>query len=171
MVKVKASLWCVPQSPLPLLSVELQGRIVDYRNYNTIVQSYHTPKSHQGDLVFQLSLCDVGLVTDFSAIVGDRTVQANVKLRSEVDKSYDTFLKQNIDTSTSDSLLCRLSQVPPDTDIKLRVSWVQSLRLQGDRILYFTLPTTVSRKYYYHEQQDSDLPTIQQFNFDIKFFI
>lgn len=169
MAQVKASLWCITNNPLPVQDVRVSGHIEDFRGYFTFVQTYHTRKSQKGDvdLLFQFILQDLGLVVGYSVLVGGEQVDASVKHRSDLE-SHDDVLKPHTDPSTSDSLVCQLSKVPPDTRIEVRVQFIQNLRLEDGEKFSLNFPTIISPKTYFHAPQKEGFETsLRQFNFDL----
>jgi hypothetical protein len=169
MAQVKASLWCITNNPLPVQDVRVSGHIEDFRGYFTFVQTYHTRKTQKGDvdLFFQFFLQDLGLVVGYTVLVGGEQVVASVKLTQDGDE-HEELIKQKSDASSSDSLLCQLSKVPPDTRIEVRVQFIQTLRLEDKHTLSLNIPTILSPKTYFHEPQKEGFETsLRQFGFGL----
>lgn len=169
MAQVKASLWCITNNPLPVQDVRVAGHIKDFRGDFTFVQTYHTRKTQKGDadLLFQFFLHDLGLVHGFSVTVGGEEVKSDVKLRGELEE-HEEFLKPIIDPSASDSLVCKLSKVPSDTRIEVRIHFIQTLRMEDLQTFSLNFPTIVSPKTYFHEPQKEGFETsLRQFGFSL----
>jgi hypothetical protein len=103
-------------------------------------------------LDFPFYLHDYGLVTGFKVLVAGTEVNAGVCGKSDVPKPSHELIKKYYDASATDSFVCRVSDVPPDTLIQITVSFVQNLHMEGVRSLGCVIPTVLAPKHFSSEE-------------------
>jgi hypothetical protein len=97
---------------------------------------------------FLLFVVRVSLV----AVVGNKEVDAGVCAKANVPKPAHELVKKYYNASASDSFVCRVTEVPPDTPVQIHISFVQPLHLEDERSLGFVIPTVLAPRHYFAEE-------------------
>lgn len=153
MTKVKPTVWSISDDVATLKTVQIRGEIHDTHGCFTICHTYQSrPDDQNKTLDFPFYLHDYGLVTGFKVTIAGTEVNAGVFGKSDVPKPIHELIKKHYDASATDSFVCRVTDVPPDTAIQIIVSFVQNLHMEGVRSLGCVIPTVLAPKHYSSEE-------------------
>lgn len=155
MAIVKPSLWRISNEPANLTSVDIFGEIHDVHGCFTMRHTFVTRASKEkfSNLDFNFYLHDYGIVTGFKAIVGNKEVESMMYPKGDVPKQAQELIKKNFNNSATDSFICRVADVPPETVVQISISFLQTLHLAGINSVGFVIPTILLPKCYVSETQ------------------
>jgi hypothetical protein len=54
--------------------------------------------------------------------------------------------------------VCRITDIPPDTTVRIHISFVQNLHLEGEKSLGFVIPTSLAPKRFLEEDNTELVP-------------
>lgn len=153
MTRVKPQLWSISDDVANLTGVKIQGEIHDIHGCFTISHTYQTRKDDNKTLEFPFFLHDYGLVTGFKVLVAGNEVDARICGKADVPKPAQELIKKYYDNSATDSFVCRVADVPPETTVQICVSFVQNLHMEGASRLGVVIPTILAPKHFLTEEK------------------
>jgi hypothetical protein len=86
------------------------------------------------------------------AVVGNKVVDAMVVAKQHVPKQAHELVKKYYTASASDSFVCRITDVPPETQVQIHISFLQTLHLEDEASLGFVIPTVLAPKHFFAEE-------------------
>jgi Ca-activated chloride channel family protein len=143
--------------PVPLAGVRAEAHVTDLLARVTITQRYRNAESQPIEAVYVFPLDERSAVCGFEAIVAGVHYAGEVKEREEAFWDYDDAIVEGhgaylLDEERPDVFAASLGNVPPGTEVQLRLTHVTELAFEGDAVR-FVLPTTVSPRYAPIEDQ------------------
>ncbi len=135
----------------PLIKVVARTQIVGDCASTTLEEHYANPHTHPLDVTHTIPLPADGAVIAFSMTAGARSVKGVCKKTAEARADFESAQSRGktaalVESVRDDIHAIRLTNVPPKTEVIVRMHIVERLRVDDGRF-EFRLPTTISEKY------------------------
>lgn len=140
-----------PSHEFPLLRVVVRAEIVGDCAVTTLEEHYRNTHSKPLDVVHTIPLPPDGAVTSFEMAAGARIVRGVCKERAEARRDFESARSRGrtaalVESERDDVHTISLANVPKKTDIVVRMTIVERLRVDDGRFEY-RFPTTISEKF------------------------
>ncbi|PWW77351.1 VIT-domain-containing protein [Tuber magnatum] len=144
------------QRSLPLISTTLRSHVVDLTASHTLTQVYDNNDSSSRDIAearYTFPLYESSAVTDFHALVGERTIKGVVREKAEAKAIYQAAKSAGKVTAlfsqdTSEVFTTSLGNIPARSLVVVVIKYVhelkQDLEVDGVKLL---VPTIIAPKY------------------------
>lgn len=137
--------------PFPLIKVVARTQIIGDCATTTIEEHYANPHKQPLDVTHTIPLPANGAVIAFSITAGERSVKGVCKKTADARADFDSAKRRGktaaiVESVRDDIHAIRLANVPPKTEVIVRMHIVERLRVDDGRF-EFRFPTTISQKY------------------------
>jgi len=139
---MQTGLWSKKGSPVPLVNVNISGKISHFCAQITIAQTYRVSNASES-AVFRFPLDMFGALCGFEVIVDGRTMTSQVKKRTESSlsgSSSGTEIRRTesvSDDNLADIFICDLGNLAPEKEIEFRLTYITELSLEDDALRFF----------------------------------
>ncbi|CUS07894.1 unnamed protein product [Tuber aestivum] len=150
---------CGSQRSLPLISTTLRSHLVDLTASHTLTQVYSNSHSSSTDIAearYTFPLYESSAVTDFQALVGERTIKGVVKEKAEAKAIYEAAKSAGKVTALFSQDTCEvfttsLGNIPARSLVVVVIKYVHELKQDIDVDgLKLVVPTVIAPKYGEH---------------------
>lgn len=148
LTNVKAGLQDKSANSVPLDSVHIKGRIIDFVAQIVVFQTY-TNQSHmpiEAKYVFPLD--DKAAVCGFEAFVNGKHIVGEIKEKEEAQQKYREAVSQGhgaylMDQDTPDVFTVSVGNLPPRAKVLIKITYITELTFQSPVAIFF-MPSTVA---------------------------
>jgi Ca-activated chloride channel family protein len=138
-------------APVPLTGVTVEADVSALCARVTVTQRYVNREPGPIEAVYVFPLEEGAAVCGFEALVDGTLVVGEVQERDAAFRAYDEAIEKGhgaylLDEERPDIFQASLGNIPPGTDVIVRLTYVSELALEGGDIR-FSVPTTVSPRY------------------------
>eukprot|EP00073_Rattus_norvegicus_P053042 XP_017455426.1 PREDICTED: poly [ADP-ribose] polymerase 4 isoform X1 [Rattus norvegicus] len=145
---VKAGLQDASANPVPLESVHIRGRIIDFVAQVIVFQTY-TNQSHvpiEAKYIFPLD--DKAAVCGFEAFINGKHIVGEIKEKEEARQEYREAVSQGhgaylMDQDTPDVFTVSVGNLPPRAKVLIKITYITELSIQSPVAIFF-IPATVA---------------------------
>ncbi|XP_032773119.1 protein mono-ADP-ribosyltransferase PARP4 [Rattus rattus] len=145
---VKAGLQDASANPVPLESVHIRGRIIDFVAQVIVFQTY-TNQSHvpiEAKYIFPLD--DKAAVCGFEAFINGKHIVGEIKEKEEARQEYREAVSQGhgaylMDQDTPDIFTVSVGNLPPRAKVLIKITYITELSIQSPMAIFF-IPATVA---------------------------
>ncbi|XP_052589085.1 LOW QUALITY PROTEIN: protein mono-ADP-ribosyltransferase PARP4 [Peromyscus californicus insignis] len=147
-INVKAGLQDASANSVPLESVHIKGRIIDFVAQVIVFQTY-TNQSHvpiEAKYIFPLD--DKAAVCGFEAFINGKHIVGEIKEKEEAQQEYREAISQGhgaylMDQDTPDVFTVSVGNLPPRAKVLIKITYITELSIQSPVAIFF-LPATVA---------------------------
>jgi len=139
---------------LPLVSTTLKSHIVDLTVSHTLTQVYNNPSTRDiPEAHYTFPLYESSSVTDFQALVGEKTIRGVVKERAEAKAIYEAAKSAGkvaalFSQDTSEVFTTSVGNIPANGSVVVVIKYVhelkQDIEVDGVKLV---IPTVIAPKY------------------------
>ncbi|CAO2591090.1 Protein mono-ADP-ribosyltransferase PARP4, partial [Lemmus lemmus] len=148
LTNVKAGLQDKSANSVPLDSVHIKGRIIDFVAQIIVFQTY-TNQSHvpiEAKYVFPLD--EKAAVCGFEAFVNGKHIVGEIKEKEEAQQKYREAVSQGhgaylMDQDTPDVFTVSVGNLPPQANVLIKITYITELTFQSPVAIFF-MPATVA---------------------------
>ncbi|XP_057642310.1 protein mono-ADP-ribosyltransferase PARP4 isoform X2 [Chionomys nivalis] len=148
LTNVKAGLQDNSANSVPLDSVHIKGRIIDFVAQIIVFQTY-TNKSHvpiEAKYIFPLD--DKAAVCGFEAFINGKHIVGEIKEKEEAQQKYREAVSQGhgaylMDQDTPDVFTVSVGNLPPRAKVLIKITYITELTFQSPVAVFF-MPATVA---------------------------
>ena len=137
--------------PVPLKSVSIDSKIVNFVAEVCVTQTYVNVESHPIEAVYMFPIEEEAAVISFEAQVEKRIIATQVKEKEEARNDYDDAMKNKktailLEETQPDIFQIKLGQLKPNTEAKITIKYLTELPVEDGKIK-LTVPTTIAPRY------------------------
>ncbi|XP_041910044.1 protein mono-ADP-ribosyltransferase PARP4 isoform X2 [Arvicola amphibius] len=148
LTNVKAGLQDKSANSVPLDSVHIKGRIIDFVAQIIVFQTY-TNQSHvpiEAKYIFPLD--DKAAVCGFEAFINGKHIVGEIKEKEEAQQKYREAVNQGhgaylMDQDTPDVFTVSVGNLPPRAKVLIKITYITELTFQSPVAVFF-MPATVA---------------------------
>ncbi|XP_036054400.1 protein mono-ADP-ribosyltransferase PARP4 [Onychomys torridus] len=148
LTNVKAGLQDASANSVPLESVHIKGRIIDFVAQVIVFQTY-TNQSHvpiEAKYIFPLD--DKAAVCGFEAFINGKHIVGEIKEKEEAQQKYREAISQGhgaylMDQDTTDVFTVSVGNLPPRAKVLIKITYITELSIQSPVAIFF-MPATVA---------------------------
>ncbi|XP_075805124.1 protein mono-ADP-ribosyltransferase PARP4 isoform X3 [Microtus pennsylvanicus] len=148
LTNVKAGLQDKSANSVPLDSVHIRGRIIDFVAQIIIFQTY-TNQSHvpiEAKYIFPLD--DKAAVCGFEAFINGKHIVGEIKEKEEAQQKYREAVSQGhgaylMDQDTPDVFTVSVGNLPPRAKVLIKITYITELTFESPVAVFF-MPATVA---------------------------
>ncbi|XP_023564489.1 poly [ADP-ribose] polymerase 4 [Octodon degus] len=145
---VKAGLQDASGNLVPLKSVHIKGRIIDFVAQVVVFQTY-TNQSHvpiEAKYVFPLD--DKAAVCGFEAFINGKHIVGEIEEKEKAKQQYRAAVSQGhgaylMDQDAPDVFTVSVGNLPPQATVLMKITYITELSIQGPVAVFF-MPATVA---------------------------
>lgn len=145
---IKAGLQDASANPVPLDSVHIKGRVIDFVAQVIVFQTY-TNQSHvpiEAKYIFPLD--DKAAVCGFEAFINGKHIVGEIKEKEEARQEYREAVSQGhgaylMDQDTPDVFTVSVGNLPPRAKVLIKITYITELSIQSPVAIFF-IPGTVA---------------------------
>lgn len=139
------------QKTIPLQGVRIDARLRGMCSEVEVTQRYRNDESVPLECVYVFPLSSDAAVSGFTARIGKRVIEGQVRERDEAFATYDDAMADGhlallFDQDRTDVFTASIGNLEPGESVDVTIKYVALLRTEGESIR-FTMPTTVSPRY------------------------
>jgi len=137
--------------PLPLLTVSVRAAIAGDCAFSELEERFGNPHDRPLDVTHTFPLPPGGAVVAFEIVAGGRKVEGVCKPIKKAKADFDSARKRGktaalVESVRDDVHVVSLANVPPRTEVTVKLTVVERLRCEEGRFEY-RFPTTISPKF------------------------
>lgn len=145
------------QSDIPLKEVKISGLVCGLHGEIIIAQLYRYAGKKSAEIIYTFPVPDQAAVTGFSATIGVRTVQGEIREKEEAFKEYDEAVLKGdgaflLEQFRPNIFQVSLGQVLPGEEVAVKVTYLDRL-IYRDGETRLLIPTLVAPRYIPGERQ------------------
>ncbi|XP_026639056.1 poly [ADP-ribose] polymerase 4 isoform X2 [Microtus ochrogaster] len=148
LTNVKAGLQDKSANSVPLDSVHIRGRIIDFVAQIIVFQTY-TNQSHvpiEAKYIFPLD--DKAAVCGFEAFINGKHIVGEIKEKEEAQQKYREAVSQGhgaylMDQDTPDVFTVSVGNLPPRAKVLIKITYITELTFESPVAVFF-MPATVA---------------------------
>ncbi|ERE92203.1 poly [ADP-ribose] polymerase 4-like protein [Cricetulus griseus] len=148
LASIKAGLQDASANSVPLDSVHIKGRIIDFVAQVIVFQTY-TNQSHvpiEAKYIFPLD--DKAAVCGFEAFINGKHIVGEIKEKEEAKQEYREAISQGhgaylMDQDTPDVFTVSVGNLPPRAKVLIKITYITELSIQSPVAIFF-MPATVA---------------------------
>ncbi|EHB03069.1 Poly [ADP-ribose] polymerase 4 [Heterocephalus glaber] len=145
---VKAGLQDASGNLVPLESVHIKGRIIDFVAQVIVFQTY-TNQSHvpiEAKYIFPLD--DKAAVCGFEAFINGKHIVGEIKEKEEAQREYRAAVSQGhgaylMDQAAPDVFTVSVGNLPPKAKVLIKITYITELSIRGPVAVFF-MPASVA---------------------------
>lgn len=152
---MQSGLWS-SQGPVPLVDVQVKGRVVDFIAEVIVTHKYMHHEANALEATFKFPLDLFGALCGFEVVLDGNRIVAEVRKREEAlhisspdadDESNSTRNRNKLDESQTDLFLCNIGNLAPGKEVELKLTYVTELVLEGHSLRFVLPSSTISPNY------------------------
>uniref|UniRef100_A0A8B9Q962 Poly [ADP-ribose] polymerase n=1 Tax=Apteryx owenii TaxID=8824 RepID=A0A8B9Q962_APTOW len=133
---------------VPLKSVNIKGRIIDFVAQVVMFQTYTNQNSSPIEAKYVFPLDDKAAVCGFEAFINGKHIIGEVKEKKQAHREYSKAISQGdgaylMDQDAPDIFVISVGNLPPDSTVLIKISYITELSFHNGCIS-FHLPASVS---------------------------
>ena len=137
--------------PVPLKSVNVNTRIIDFVSEIKVIQTYVNVESNPIEAVYFFPVEEEASVISFEAEVDDRKISTQIKEKEQARKDYDEAVNNRktavlLEETQPDIFQIKVGHLKPNAQTKVTITYVSELPVEDGKIK-LTIPTTIAPRY------------------------
>ena len=137
--------------PVPLKSVHIKAKIVDFISEIQVTQYYVNVEPNPIETIYMFPVEEEAAIVSFEAEVDDRKIVTKVKEKQEARNDYDEAIRDRktavlLEESQPDIFRIKLGHLKPNKEAKITITYVSELPVEDGKIK-LTIPTTIAPRY------------------------
>jgi len=137
--------------PVPLKSVDIKSRLINFVAEVNIVQTYENVEQNPIECVYMFPIEEGAAVINFKAELEGRTLKSQVKPKDEAKKQYDDAVSAGktgflVETVKPDILQIKVGHLSPGANCTISLTYIMETALDEGNVR-LTIPTTIAPKY------------------------
>eukprot|EP00095_Tigriopus_kingsejongensis_P011133 maker-scaffold1161_size58349-snap-gene-0.8 protein:Tk11133 transcript:maker-scaffold1161_size58349-snap-gene-0.8-mRNA-1 annotation:"hypothetical protein DAPPUDRAFT_309817" len=138
--------------PVPLRSVSLKVRVVDFVAEITLEQEYANQEARPIEAVYLFPVEEEAAVVDFEATLEDRVIKTDVKEKEEARQEYKKAIENQktaflLEETKPDVFQIQVGHLKPGATAKITIKYVCELPVEDGSNVRLTIPTTIAPRY------------------------
>jgi len=164
--------WEGSSVPVPLTSVSVHTKLLNYTAHVTVVQTYVNKEEAPIECDYVFPIEEEAAVVDFKAELEGRELKSQIKEREEAKKDYDAAVEEGrtgflVDSTRDDMLDIQVGHLSPGAGCKISLSYIFEAPLENGKTR-LTVPTTISPKYIPFHEGSPEAKKIATIPYDFK---
>ncbi|XP_051051583.1 protein mono-ADP-ribosyltransferase PARP4 [Phodopus roborovskii] len=148
LTNVKAGLQDVSANSVPLDSVHIKGRIIDFVAQVIVFQTYTNQSQVPIEAKYIFPLDDKAAVCGFEAFINGKHIVGEIKEKEEAKQEYREAISQGhgaylMDQDTPDVFTVSVGNLPPRAKVLIKITYITELSIQSPVAVFF-MPATVA---------------------------
>ncbi|NWI18989.1 PARP4 polymerase, partial [Crypturellus soui] len=145
---IKAGLQDRSGNPVPLESINIKGRMIDFVAQVVMFQTYTNQSSSPIEAKYVFPLDDKAAVCGFEAFINGKHIIGEVKEKTQAHREYREAIRQGdgaylMDQDAPDIFVISVGNLPPNSTVLVKISYITELSSHNGCIS-FHLPASVS---------------------------
>ena len=137
--------------PVPLKSVDVKTKIVEFVSEIKVTQTYVNEESNPIEAVYFFPVEEEAAVISFEAQVDDRKISTLIKEKEQARKDFDEAVQNRkiaviLEEMQSDIFQIKVGHLKPNKQAKITITYVSELPVEDGKIK-LTIPTTIAPRY------------------------
>lgn len=138
--------------PVPLKSVALKVRVLDFVAQVTVEQEYVNVENRPIEALYLFPVEEEAAVIDFEAKVDGRTITTQVKEKDEARKDYQEAITNNqtaflLEETKPDVFQIKVGHLKPGSKASIAIKYVVELPVEDLESVRLSIPTTIAPRY------------------------
>ncbi|XP_062423231.1 protein mono-ADP-ribosyltransferase PARP4 isoform X2 [Rhea pennata] len=135
-------------NPVPLKSINIKGRIIDFVAQVVMFQTYTNQNSSPIEAKYVFPLDDKAAVCGFEAFINGKHIIGEVKEKKQAHREYSKAISQGdgaylMDQDAPDIFVISVGNLPPNSTVLIKISYITELSFHNGCISFY-LPASVS---------------------------
>ncbi|XP_055472624.1 protein mono-ADP-ribosyltransferase PARP4 isoform X1 [Psammomys obesus] len=145
---IKAGLQDAAANAVPLDSVHIKGRIIDFVAQVIVFQTYVNQSHVPIEAKYIFPLDDKAAVCGFEAFINGKHIVGEIKEKEEAQQEYREAISQGhgaylMDQDTPDVFTVSVGNLPPRAKVLIKITYITELSIQSPVAIFF-MPATVA---------------------------
>ncbi|XP_031218415.1 protein mono-ADP-ribosyltransferase PARP4 isoform X2 [Mastomys coucha] len=148
LTNVKAGLQDEAANSVPLDSVHIKGRIIDFVAQVIVFQTYTNQSQVPIEAKYIFPLDDKAAVCGFEAFINGKHIVGEIKEKEEARQKYQEAISHGhgaylMDQDAPDVFTVSVGNLPPRAKVLIKITYITELSIQGPVAIFF-IPATVA---------------------------
>ncbi|KAL1780944.1 poly [ADP-ribose] polymerase 4, partial [Sigmodon hispidus] len=145
---VKAGLQDASANSVPLDSVHIRGRVIDFVAQVIVFQTYTNQSQVPIEAKYVFPLDDKAAVCGFEAFINGKHIVGEIKEKEEAQQKYREAVSQGhgaylMDQDTPNVFTVSVGNLPPRAKVLIKITYITELSIQSPVAVFF-MPATVA---------------------------
>lgn len=137
--------------PVPLKSVNVSTKIIDFVSEIKVAQRYVNAESNPIEAVYFFPVEEEAAVISFEAKVDDRKISTKIKEKEQARKDYNDAVQNRktavlVEETQPDIFQIKVGHLKPNQEAEITITYVSELPVEDGNIK-LTIPTTIAPRY------------------------